>query len=84
MCQESLRHTPKVLIITPRQKEFTYFLQRVFFEDLSPSKKGGGEENYGPEKMTKIKLLMVLATAFVKSHHLCTLQVFAPFTFLFC
>ena len=41
-----------------------------------PSRKGEGKENYGDEKMTEVKLVRVLATSFVKFHHLFTLHFF--------
>ena len=52
------------------------FWRSLFF----PSRKGGWErgwrENYGAEKMTKIKLLRVLVTNFDKFHHLCNFFIF--------
>ena len=68
---------PQVLIITPRQKEINHFTQAAFFENLSPfRRKGVGEGNYGVKKITKIKLVKVLATSFLKSHRLGTLYLF--------
>ena len=40
---------------------------------FSPSRKG---EDYGAEKMTKVKLVRVLVTSFDKFHHLCNLHIF--------
>ena len=67
---------PQVFIITPRLKEINHSPQAAFFENLSPSRNGGRAENYGAEKMTKIKLVRVLATIFVKSYHLYNLHFF--------
>ena len=69
-------------IITPRQKEITRLPQAEFFENLfPPGRKGGREGNHRAEEITKIELMRVLATSFVKSHHLCTLH-FSGFYFV--
>ena len=61
--------------LSPRQKEITYFILTAFSENLFfPQQKDG--ENYGAEKMNKIKLLRVLVTSFDKFHHLCNLYIF--------
>ena len=54
-----------------RQKEITHSSQTRFFENLfSPVER---EEDYGAEKMTKIKLARLLVTTFDKFYHFCNL-----------
>ena len=58
----------------PMQKEIAHFTKTVFSENLfSPAERG---EDYGAEKMTKIKLVRALATSFDKFHDLCNLYIF--------
>ena len=49
-----------------------HFLKICF----SPAERGLGEEDYGAEKITKIKPRRVLVTSFDKFHHLCSIFVF--------
>ena len=57
-----------------RQKEIPYFTQLTFFENLFfLSRKG---EDYGAEKMTKIKRASLLIMGFDKFHHCCNLYIF--------
>ena len=60
----------KILPISPRW----HFLKIYFL----PQQKGGGEGNYGADKITKIKLVRVLVTSFIESHPLCTLHFLVP------
>ena len=60
---------------SPRQKEITHFTRTVFSENLFPPQAERGED-YGAEKMTKIKLVIVLVTSIDKFHHLCSLYMF--------
>ena len=46
------------------------FLKIYFFPQQN------GEENYGVEKITKIKPTRVLVTSFEEFHHLCNLYIF--------
>ena len=66
---------PQVFIITPRQKEITYYFQTAFSEDIFfPSRKGG--EDYGIKKLPKLNLEGYW------SHVLINSTIFATFTFL--
>ena len=78
LCPRFLSSTPgrRKLPIPPEQR----FLQISFF----PQQKGvgwaggriWGGEDYGVEKITKIKPTRVLVTSFDKFHHLCNLYIF--------
>ena len=62
-------HAPRQKeIITPRQKEITHSSQTLF----SSAERG---EDYGFEKITKIKPIMVLVTSFDKFYHLWNLYI---------
>ena len=62
-------------LLPPRQKKITHYSQIGYSEDLFfPSRKGG--EDYGVEKITKIKPTRVVVTSFDKFHHLCNLYIF--------
>ena len=50
-----------------RQEEITHFSQTTFFVFSSLER----EEDYGAEKMTKIKFARVLVTSFDKFYHFC-------------
>ena len=63
---------------SPRQKEITHFTHTRFSEIFYHAETG---EDYGAEKMTKIKLARVLVTSLDKFHHL--FQTLS-FQFLFC
>ena len=67
----------RFLSLPPREKEFTYSSRTVFSVFFSPSERGTGED-YGVEKITKIKPRRVLVASFDKFNHLCN------FWFLFC
>ena len=49
--------------------------EQHFLKIYSPAESEGGEEDYGVEKITKIKPTRVLVTSFDKFHHLCNLCV---------
>ena len=68
---------PQVFIITPppRQKEITHSSWTAFSQDLFFLGKKGGED-YGVEKITKIKPTRLLPTSFDKFRHLCNLYIF--------
>ena len=51
------------------------FLPR-YSEDIFSSAERGGEEDYGIDKITKIKRTKILVTNFDKFHHLCNLYIF--------
>ena len=61
----------KFLSLSPRQKE-TIHSSRIAF---SPAERGMGED-YGVEKITKIKPSRALVASFDKFHHLCNLYIF--------
>ena len=66
---------PQVLIITTpdRRKSNISPEQHLLKILLFPSRK---EEDYGAEKITKIKLARILVTSFDKFHHFCNLDIF--------
>ena len=65
---------PQVFIITPWQKEITHSSWTALSKDIFfPSRKGG--EDYGVEKINKIKPTRVLVTSLDKIHHLCNLYI---------
>ena len=60
----------QVLIITPTQKKVTCFPLPIIC--ILPAERG---EDYGAEKLTKIKLARILVTNFDKFHHLSNLFI---------
>ena len=67
----------RFLSLLPRQNKITHSSRTAFSEDLFFSQqKGGGWENNGVEKNTKIKPTRILVASFDKSHHLCNLYIF--------
>ena len=53
---------------------YLFLPNKVFWKSIFRQQKRG--ENYGAEKMTKIKLARILVTSFDKFHHFCNLYVF--------
>ena len=76
----SSKNLSQVLIMTPRQNEITHFPRIAFFENLFPP--AGRREDYGAEKITKIKLARVLVISFDKFHHFNNLYLF--FILFYC
>ena len=66
----------QVLIITREQKEITHFLQAAFFENISPSRKGGRRNYERAEKMTKLNLWVYWLQVLMNP------TIFASFLFL--
>ena len=70
------KYSPQILIITtPSRKRLPTSPEQRFLKIyFSPAERGG--EDYGAEKMTKIKLVRVLVTSSDKFHHFCNLYIF--------
>ena len=66
---------PQVFISTSQAEgNYSFLLNRVFWRSIfSPAESGGGED-YGSEKISKIKPTKVLFTNFDKFHHLCIID----------
>ena len=56
-----------------RHEEITHFSHTTFFVFFFSME---SEEDYGDQKMTKIKLARVLVTSFDKFHHFCNYYIF--------
>ena len=63
---------PVIIITTAGRRKLTISSKQRFLYFSSAEK----EEDYGAEKMTKIKLVRVLVTSFDKFHHFCNLHIF--------
>ena len=73
ICMKFFSNLPQVLIITsPSKRKLTISPKNVFFNFCSAER----EEDYGAEKMTKIKLTRVLVTSFDKFRYFCNLSIF--------
>ena len=73
ICMKFFSNLPQVLIITsPGKRKLTISPKQRFFYFSSAER----EEDYGAEKMTKIKLTRVLVTSFDKFRHFCNLSIF--------
>ena len=67
---------PQVFIISPQaDRNYPFLVSRLFWRSIFPQQKGG--EEYGVEKITKIKPARVLVTIFDEFHHLCNLYILA-------
>ena len=65
------------LSLSSRQTGIAHFSRTAFLKIFFPERKrggGGGRENYGVEKNTKINKGTI--TSFDKFHHLCNLYIF--------
>ena len=60
--------------LPPAEGNYPFPPNRVFWKSVfQPTERG---EDYGAEKMTKVKLARVLVTSFDKFHHQCNLYIF--------
>ena len=67
------KNVPQVTIITtPGRRKLTIPPKKRFLYFSSAER----EEDYGAEKMTKIKLARVLVTSFDKFYHFCSYYIF--------